>query len=56
VDRRIHALNRCEQDGEAEVVVEDLLCALSDCAGSDDFCFGRQSRDSNVLGFWKSDD
>ena len=40
---------------EVEVVLEDLLCALTDCAGSDEVYFGRKSRESSELGFWKSE-
>lgn len=41
---------------EAEIVLEDLICALTDCAGSDEMYFGRKDLSSDELGFWKSDD
>jgi hypothetical protein len=44
------------QGDEPEAVLEDLICALSDCAGDRDLYFGRKSSGSNVFGFWKSDD
>jgi hypothetical protein len=38
---------------EAEGVVEELICALSDCAGTDELYFGRKHPSSNEFGFWK---
>jgi hypothetical protein len=44
------------QTDEAELVLEDLICALSDCAGSNELYFGRRHLNSNEFGFWKCDD
>ncbi len=44
------------QTPEAEGVVEELICALSDCAGSEELYFGRKSPDSNEFGFWQCRD
>jgi hypothetical protein len=44
------------QSRDAEGVVEELICALSDCAGSDELYFGRKSPDSNEFGFWQCRD
>jgi hypothetical protein len=41
---------------EAEVVLEDLICALSDCAGDAGVYFGRKHRESSEFGFWRSED
>jgi hypothetical protein len=44
------------QSSEAELVLEELICALSDCAGSDEVYFGRRSLGSSEFGFWRCDD
>ena len=41
---------------EAELVLEDLLCALTDCAADDSIYFGRRARDSDEFGFWRCED
>jgi hypothetical protein len=41
---------------EAELMLEDLLCALSDCAGDGSLYFGRRALDSDEFGFWRSED
>lgn len=41
---------------DAEVVIEDLVCALSDCTGDAALYFGRRDRNSSEFGFWRSDD
>lgn len=44
------------QSQDAELVVEDLICALTDCAGDDALYFGRKHPSSSEFGFWRSAD
>lgn len=44
------------ESDEAELMLEDLLCALTDCAASDSIYFGRRALDSDEFGFWRSED
>jgi hypothetical protein len=41
---------------EAEQVLEELLCALTDCAGTDTVYFGRRTLGSDEFGFWTCED
>jgi hypothetical protein len=41
---------------DAEVIVEDLICALSDCAGNAEYYFGRKHPSSSEFGFWRCAD
>jgi hypothetical protein len=44
------------ESDEAEGLIEDLLCALTDCAADRSLYFGRRSPDSDEFGFWRSED
>lgn len=56
IRRAIPADPKWWQSEDAEAVLEELICALSDCAGTDRVYFGRRSRESCEFGFWPSDD
>jgi hypothetical protein len=54
--RAIPADPRWLESADAEAVVEDLICALSDCTGDARLYFGRRQRASSEFGFWCSED
>jgi hypothetical protein len=54
--RTIPSDPRWLESEDAEAVLEDLLCALSDCSGDAALYFGRKARESDEFGFWRSDD
>ena len=44
------------QSQDAELVVEELICALTDCAGDETLVFGRKDPRSTEFGFWRAID
>jgi hypothetical protein len=53
---RIRSQGEWFESDEAEELLEELLCALTDCAGSSAVYFGRRTPESDEFGFWECDD